>query len=53
MGLYQKLYDMMCETEGLSKSMDVGSGNYKYKAISEKVVLNAVKPLLKKYKLNF
>ena len=43
----------MCETEGLEKSMQVGDKDksYSYKAISEKVVLNAVKPLLKKNRL--
>lgn len=41
----------MCEVPSLEKSMEVGSGNYKYNAISEAEVLNAVKPLLKQYKL--
>lgn len=41
----------MCESEALEKNMSVGYGNNSYKAISESAVLNAVKPLLKKYKL--
>jgi len=51
MGLHEKMYKIMCEVPSLEKSMEVGSGNYKYNAISEAEVLNAVKPLLKQYKL--
>lgn len=51
MSLYKKIYDVMCDTEALEKNMTVGSGNSSYKAISEKEVLNMVKPLLKKHGL--
>jgi hypothetical protein len=51
MGLYEKIYNVMCESEALEKSMVVGSGSFSYKAISEAAVLNAIKPLLKKHKL--
>lgn len=39
----------MIETDGLEKNVEVGEGKNKYKAVSEATVLNAVKPLLKKY----
>ena len=51
MGLYEKIYKVMEESTALEKKMDVGSGSYQYKAISEASVLNLVKPLLKKHKL--
>jgi hypothetical protein len=51
MSLYEKMYQVMCESEALEKSMTVGFGSNSYKAISEASVLNGVKPLLKKYKL--
>ncbi len=46
--LYKKLYDMMCETRAIEKDLSVAG---QYKAISESVVLNEIKPLLKKYRL--
>ena len=49
MGLLRKIHDIMCETAALEKSMNVGSGSYSYKAVSEAAVLNEIKPLLKKY----
>jgi hypothetical protein len=51
MSLYEKMYQIMCESEALEKSMTVGFGSNSYKAIGEASVLNGVKPLLKKYKL--
>jgi hypothetical protein len=51
MGLYEKLHNIMSETEGLKKDMAVGFGQNQYKAISEAAVLNTIKPLLKKYKV--
>jgi hypothetical protein len=48
MGLYEKMFNVMSESTGLEKDMSVGG---QYKAISEKMVLNEIKPLLKKYKL--
>ena len=49
--LATKIYNVMCETESLEKDMVVGKGANAYKAISEATVLNAIKPLFKKYKL--
>lgn len=43
----------MVETESIEKSMTVGEGKNSYKAVSEKDMLNMVKPLLKKHKLVF
>lgn len=52
MGLNQKLYDIMCETESLEKDLVVGKGTKgEYKAVGEATVLNMVKPLFKKYKI--
>ena len=51
MSLYEKIWNVMNETPSLEKNMNVGYGNNSYKAVSEKEVLNAIKPLLKKYKL--
>lgn len=48
MGLYEKIYNVMCESTALEKDMKVGG---QYSAISEKAVLNEIKPLLKKHKL--
>lgn len=48
MGLYEKIYNVMAESSALEKDMSVGG---QYKAISEKMVLNEIKPLLKKHKL--
>ena len=51
MGLYEKMYKVMEESEGIEKNMSVGFGSNSYKAVSEASVLNAVKPLLKKHRL--
>ena len=51
MGLYEKMFKVMEESEAIEKNMSVGFGSNSYKAISEASVLNAVKPLLKKHKL--
>lgn len=51
MGLYEKMYNVMNESEAIEKSMVVGSGKNSYKAVSEAAMLNMVKPLFKKYKL--
>ena len=52
MGLYEKMYNVMCDSDALAKDLIVGSNpSSSYKAVSEAAVLNAVKPLLKKYKL--
>lgn len=46
--LYKKIYDIMDETKALPKDMSVAG---QYKAISEAVVLNEIKPLLKKHRV--
>ena len=52
MGLYEKMYNVMCDSEAVAKDLTVGSKpSSSYKAVSEAAVLNGVKPLLKKYKL--
>lgn len=51
MGLYEKMFKVMEESEAIEKNMSVGFGSNSYKAISEASVLNAVKPLLRKHKL--
>jgi len=51
MSLYEKIYNVMCDTEAIEKKLSVGSGNNSYKAIGEREVLNMIKPLFKKYKL--
>ena len=49
--LAMKIYNVMCETEGLEKDLTVGKGQNEYKAVGEKTVLNMIKPLFKKHKL--
>ena len=49
--LYQKIHAVMCEAPSLEKDTNVGTGKNSYKAISEKVVLNSLKPLFVKHKL--
>jgi hypothetical protein len=44
MGLYQKIFNVMNESKSLDKDMTVAN---QYKAVSEKAMLNTVKPLLK------
>jgi hypothetical protein len=51
MGLYEKIYNVMNESEGLEKDLVVGTGASSYKAVGEKEVLNMLKPLFKKHKL--
>ena len=51
MSLYEKIYNVMCESGGLEKDKTVGSGQNAYKAVSESEVLNMLKPLFKKHKL--
>lgn len=46
--LATKIYNVMCESESLTKDMSVGD---QYKAISEANVLNVIKPLLKDHGL--
>lgn len=49
LNLYQKMHQIMCETEAIKKDLSVGEGKNSYKAVGEKAVLNEIKPLLKKY----
>jgi len=49
--LAMKIYNVMCDTEGLEKDLSVGTGNNSYRAIGEKAVLNMIKPLFKEHKL--
>jgi hypothetical protein len=51
MGLYEKIYNVMNESEGLEKNLSVGTGSNSYKAVGEAEVLNMLKPLFKKNKL--
>lgn len=44
MGLYQKIFNVMNNSKSLEKDMNVAG---QYNAVSEKVMLNVVKPLLK------
>lgn len=51
MNLYEKMFAVMNDSEAIEKGMVVGSGKNSYKAVSEAVILNMVKPLFRKYKL--
>lgn len=51
MSLYEKIYNVMNESEGLEKNLSVGTGSNSYKAVGEAEVLNMLKPLFKKNKL--
>jgi hypothetical protein len=51
MSLYEKMFNVMNESEAIEKNMEVGTGKNAYKAVSEATILNMVKPLFKKYKL--
>jgi hypothetical protein len=51
MGLYEKIYNIMNESAGLEKNLQVGTGQNSYKAVGEAEVLNMLKPLFKKHKL--
>lgn len=51
MGLYNKLYELMCETKAIEKNMTIQFKTSNYTAVSESSILNEIKPLLKKYKL--
>ncbi len=51
MSLFEKMFNVMNESEAIEKSMEVGTGKNSYKAVSEAAILNMIKPLFKKYKL--
>ena len=51
MSLYEKMFNVMNESEAVEKSMVVGSGANSYKAVSEAAMLNMIKPLFKKHRL--
>ena len=44
--LYKKILNVMSKAPSLEKDANVGTGRNSYKAVSEKQVLNAIKPLL-------
>lgn len=49
--LYKKIALVMGETSGLAKDLAIEFKTTKYSAVSEKAVLNEIKPLLKKHGL--
>lgn len=49
--IYEKLANITNEIKTVNKSLEVGSGKNKYKAVSEADVLSAVKELENKYKV--
>lgn len=49
--LYEKMFNVMNDSDAIEKSMTVGTGKNAYKAVSEAAILNMIKPLFKKYKL--
>jgi len=51
MGIYEKIFKVMEETERLEKKLQVGKGQSSYEAVGEAEVLNMLKPLFKKHKL--
>ena len=51
MNIYEKIHTITHELSGIAKTMTVKLPNGSYKAVSEGDVLNAVKPLLDKYKV--
>jgi hypothetical protein len=51
MSIYEKMFNVMNESEALEKNMTVGKGENSYKAVSEAAMLNMVKPLFKRHRL--
>lgn len=49
MNIFQKLSAITAELKTVGKNMEVGTGNNKYKAVSERDILDAVKPTEEKY----
>ena len=51
MNIFEKMSAITSELQTVAKNMTVGTGNNKYKAVSERDVLDAVKPLEEKHKV--
>lgn len=49
MNIFQKMLAITAELQTVAKNMEVGTGNNKYKAVSERDILDAVKPTEEKY----
>ena len=51
MGLFEKMAAITAELGAVAKNIDVKAGNEKFKAVSERDILDAVKPLEEKYRI--
>lgn len=51
MNIYEKMSAITAELQTVAKNLTVGYGNNQYKAVSERDVLDAVKPIEAKYKV--
>ena len=49
MNIFEKMSAITCELQTVAKNMTVGTGNNKYKAVSERDILDAVKPIEAKH----
>lgn len=49
MNIFEKMAAITAELQTVAKNMTVGTGNNKYKAVSERDILDAVKPLEEKH----
>lgn len=49
MNIYEKMSGITAELRTVAKNLTVGTGNNQYKAVSERDILDAVKPLEEKY----
>ena len=49
MNIYQKMASITAELQTVGKNLTVGTGNNKYKAVSERDILDTVKPLETQY----
>lgn len=49
MNIYKKMAEITAELQTVAKNMTVGTGNNKYKAVSERDILDAVKPIEEKH----
>lgn len=49
MNIYEKMAAITAELQTVAKNMTVGTGNNKYKAVSERDILDAVKPIEAKH----
>ena len=51
MGLFEKMAAITAELKTVAKNLEVAAGGGKYKAVSERDILDAVKPLEEKYRI--